>query len=132
MPGKMVYALYTSNDSNQYNVKIRKFLYDMKEDAGQGGNASLSLLKFDAFDATKPLMPAGMKMRYCRVQDATGGITRKLPVGTVASRVWTEDQISVELDYSGISGTETFNVVGFTEEHAKRIPHTILNESDAA
>lgn len=132
MPGKMKYAQYTSDDGNTYSVKLRKYLFDALEDAAQGGNPALSLLKFGAFDAADALLPPGMQMRYARVQDASGGITRKVPVGTVASRIWTSDQLTLELDYSGVAGTETFNVVGFTAEHAKRVAHTIVNQSDAA
>jgi hypothetical protein len=132
MPGKMIYAQYTDNNADTYSVKIRKYLFDLKEDAGQGGNDALSLLKFGAFDAADPILPRGKVMRRVRVQDASGGITRYVPSGTTASRLWAGTQTTLELDYSGVSGTETFNRVGLTAEKEGQVAHTIVNMSDAA
>jgi len=128
----MIYAQYTDNDGDTYSVKIRKYLVDLKESAAQGGNDTLSLLKFGAYDADDPLLPPGMKMRGVRVVDVSGGASRVVPCGMVTSRLWTHAQDDLELDYSGITGTETFHWNGLVGEKPKRSAHTIMNVSDAA
>ena len=127
MPGKMDYFVYTSDDGNQYSVKIREYFQSVQNEAADAG-----ALGFGAQDLTKPLMPPGMVMRKVRVQDPTGGSTRSVPCGSVTCDAWDGTDTTLKVDYSGTAGTATFNIVGRTPERPARKAHAVFNLSDAS
>lgn len=127
MPGKTDYYKYTSDDGNEYSVKIREFNATVTAE----DDVTLAL-GFGAQDLSKPLMPRGMRPRKVRVQDPTGGATRSIPCGVVTAPAWDGTDTTLKQDYSGISGLVDFNIVGKTGEHVAQVAHAITNLSDAA
>lgn len=127
MPGKMNYYVYKANDASEYSVKTRKYFFDVLAE-----DMSSKALKFGAQDLTKPLMPRGMKMRTIYVQDPSGGSRRAIPCGDVTAHAWDGTDTTIILDYSGIAGTETFNIIGSRDEKRPRKAHAVTEQSDAA
>lgn len=106
------YFTYVSDDGSSYSVKLGK-------DIG-----SIAELGFTAFDAANKSLPQGYRMRYCNVQAASGGRTRRYPVGAVTSDVWTAaDKVLAVMD-KGAAVATNWNVVYLAGEH-RRIPHSI-------
>ncbi|HZM54125.1 MAG TPA: hypothetical protein VFC03_03775, partial [Acidimicrobiales bacterium] len=118
----------TSNDSTVYSSKSRLRYFGALNQT-VGGTAALG---FQAFDAARPILPPGMKMRGVYVQDPSGGATRFVPVGSVTAPAWTGAASTVQVDYSGIGTMTDGNIIGRREERPRRIPHQITNLSDAS
>lgn len=112
-------AVYTSDDSNQYSVKINKELYD-------DGN-----LGFGATDLTKPLMPRGMRMRYIQAYDSSGN-ARRIWAGTSTCDAWTRGGTpaitSIDLKTKGATTAVTFNLFSNHPEKPADTPHVITNK----
>lgn len=127
MPGKMDYYLYKADDGTQYSVKIRKYYYTVTNTANDA-----PALKFGAQDLSKPTLPLGMKMRLLYVQDPTGGSRRAIPCGDLTAPAWDGTDTALKVDYSGISGTASFNIIGSRGEQPARRAHAVVQQSDAA
>jgi hypothetical protein len=82
-------------------------------------------------NAADPPLPRGMKPRTIRVQDASGGATRELPVGSTTAPAWTGGVQTVQVDYSGIGTLTDAVIVGRKAEKPAQLPHQIINVSDA-
>lgn len=127
MPGRMAYLQYTSDDGNTYSLKTRaRYLGALNQTAG--GTVALG---FSAFDPADPPLPRGMKPRAVRLQDASGGATREMPVGSITAPAWTGGVQTVQGDYSGIGTMTDFVIIGRKAEHPAQFPHTIVGTSDA-
>lgn len=127
MPGKMDYYVYKADDDTLYSVKIRKYFFTVTDVAG-----TAPALKFGAQDLTKPTLPKGMKMRLLYVQDPSGGSRRAIPCGDLTAPAWDGTDPTLKVDYSGITGTAVFNIIGSRGEQSKTRPHAIVQQSDAA
>jgi hypothetical protein len=127
MPGKMDYYVYKANDDTLYSVKIRKYYFTVQNEANDA-----PALKFGAQDLSKPLMPRGMRMRKIYVQDPTGGSRRAIPCGDQTAPAWDGTDTTLKMDYSGISGTATFNIINTVGEHSPQRQHAVTQQSDAA
>jgi hypothetical protein len=119
MPGKMMYAAYTSDDGNQYGLRVRR------------AHQAIGALGLGNFAAGLAPLPRGMEPRKVYLQDPTGGAKRAVPVGIITADAWTGLATVIPQDYSGVAGTTDFAIVGRTPERPAKLPHQIVNQSDA-
>jgi hypothetical protein len=128
MPGQMQYLAYQSDDGNTYALKTReRYVGALNQTAG--GTPALG---FSLFTAGQAALPRGMKPRGVYLQDPSGGATRFVPVGSVTAPAWTGAVTTVQCDYSGIGTMTDMVIIGRRAEKPARVPHTIVNLSDAA
>lgn len=104
---------YTSDDGNIYTVKIGK---EHADDVNNG---------FLAFDATKPNLPTGMKMRFAYAV-GTSGNRRKVPIGTVGCDLWTHTVGTVTMSVLGSAVGEVFTIWRYIGED-RPVPHAVVN-----
>lgn len=88
------WKVYTDNQGNEYSVKV----------STQYGNAAVC--DFGAYDATKPTLPKGMKMRFVYIYDPATGNTRKAPCGSLTADLFATPGTTISLPTLG-SATAT-------------------------
>lgn len=108
----MGWYVYTADDGTQYSIRLATQI---------GGLAAAG---FGARDASKPVIPQGMKPRHILLIDPATGNRRLIKIGSVTATLWTTPATTVSLKIIGVVDPVVYSQTHRTGEVA-RIPNPV-------